>query len=342
MSLELLVTGGYFDSSGECFVDRVSPGSTPARVVSFVPPPPHSVETKGFTGAAWCDQGTLLACSFDAVWRIDVGSGAVTGRLHQPDFNDLHGVSVDREDGTIFVANTGLDAVEVFEPGGSFAGRHAMTPAWFEAERQSGLAVAREDLPSVLRAGWGPSPLPPRVVASGGYYGRGDAEPFHRRKVRDYAHPNHVVRAGCHLIATLLSRSELRCVRTWRRIAAVDGHPHDGVLAGGRLWFTTIDGRVFHVDPAGGSPELVIDTGLSGYHGWCRGLAVGGGLIAVGLTAMRSVSRYAWRDVPPERTETSVLWFDLATRGLVGRVDLSDRARHSKIFSLLPARIEGP
>lgn len=339
--MKLLATGGYFDRTGECFVDRVDLQTGSAeRLVSFVPPEPHRVETKGFTGADFLPDGSLSVCSFDSVWRFDGPGRAPTGQLHQPDFNDLHAVHVDAELGHVHVCNSGLDAVETFDLDGRFLGRMAMTPAWFEAARLRGLAVSRDDFPSVLRAGWSPVRRPDTSSVGGEYYhGPGAELPFHRRKVRDYAHPNHVVRVGAHLFVTLLASSEVRCARTLRSFARFPSPPHDGRWMDGALWVTTVDGRVFRFSPGSEEPPTqVLDTAAAGRFGWCRGLSVSSTTIAVGLSEIRSRPRYPWRDAPFEDTETSILWFDRDRGQLIGRVELTDRARHSKIFALLPPR----
>lgn len=339
-SMRLLVTGGYFDQSGECFVDRVDPVlGTRERVLSFVPPEAHRLETKGFTGAAWFADGSIIVCSFDSVWRFEAPGTSPAGQLHQPDFNDLHAVHVDPESRRIHVCNTGLDAVEVFDLDGVFVGRYAMTPAWFEAARQEGAAISRDDLPSIFRTGWKASERPPLTEAAGGYYGPANKAPFHRRKARDYKHPNHVMDVGGRLLVTLLATREIRCLRTLRTVAQLDAPPHDGVWSDGELWVTTVDGRVHRVTLDTGKPAMaVFDTAATGRVGWCRGLAVGPDWVAVGLTEVRSEPRYRWRDVPFERTETSVLWLERASGRLLARVDLTDRARHSKVFALLEPR----
>lgn len=336
--MRLLVTGGYFDSSGECFVDRLDPElRTRERLLSFVPPAPHQMPGKGFTGAAWLDDDTFLACSFDAIWRFEPATGRCTGRLHQPDFNDLHGLAVDHTAAQLHVCNTGLDSIETFDPRGRFLGRAAMTPAWFEAARQQGAAVARDAFERVLAAGWESAPTPPLEAPAGDYYHRPGDEPFHRSKVRDYTHPNGVVVWGDRLAATLLAGFELRCVRTHRTLARLVAPPHDGVLVGAELWLTTVDGRVWRIARSG-EAALVLDTAATGHLGWCRGLAVDGDTIAVGLTAIRSPPRFAWRAEPHDRTETAVLWLDRASGRLRASVDYDDPSRHPKLFALLPAR----
>lgn len=339
--MRVLATGGYFDTSGECFLDRLDLArGTRERLLSFVPPEPHRIAAKGFTGAAWLDDDTLLACGFDAVWRFAPTTGRCTGRLHQPDFNDLHGLAVDRAAAQLHVCNTGLDAIETFDLTGRFLGRSAMSPAWFEAARQRGAAVERAAFEHVLAAGWEPTPAPPLTAPAGAYYEQAnqqaEGEPFHRRKVRDYAHPNHVAVWRGRLVATLLARRELRCIHTHRAVARLEVPPHDGITVGDDLWLTTVDGRVWRVAP-GGAAALVANTAATGHFGWCRGLAVDGATIAVGLTAIRTAPQYAWRADPYERTETAVLWLEAAPGRLLGHVRY-DEPRHAKLFALLPAR----
>lgn len=336
--MKLLVTGGYFDDSAEGFVDRVDLArGTRERLLSFVPPGPHRVSGKGLTGGAWIDDDTLLVCSFDAVWRFLASTGRSTGRLHQPDFNDLHDVAIDAAGDRIHVCNTGLDAIESFDLAGRFVGRAGTSPAWFEAARLRGAAVARGEFPQILTAGWDSAQHPTLGDPAGPYYqGQGDA-PFHRRKVRDYAHPNHVVPWGDHLVATMLATRELRCVRCHRALAQFDGHPHDGVLIDDELWVTTTDGCVWRVARTGAT-SLVLDVAATGHLGWCRGLFVSADSLAVALTAIQTAPQYPWRAESPGRTETSVLWLDRATGEVRGRVAYEEPNRPAKLFALLVAR----
>ncbi|MEQ1736952.1 MAG: hypothetical protein ABL886_11195 [Rhodoglobus sp.] len=336
--MRLLVTGGYFDDSGEGFVDRLDlTRGTRERLLSFVPPEPHRLAGKGFTGASWLDDDSLLVCSFDAVWRFAPSTGRVTGRIHQADFNDLHDVAVDLAAARIYVCNTGLDALEIFDLAGTFVGRSATSPAWFEAARQHGAAISRSDFPQLLAAGWHATERPALAVPAGAYYKAATDEPFHRRKARDYLHPNHVVRWGDHLVATMLASRELRCMRCHRTLAQLAAHPHDGVLVGEDLWVTTTDGRIWKVTP-NGEPSLVVDVATTGHLGWCRGLAVTEDSLAVGLTALHAVPQYAWRPEPRELTETSVVWLERGTGQLRGRVAYEDAGRPAKVFALLPTR----
>jgi hypothetical protein len=109
------------------------------------------------------------------------------------------------------------------------------------------------------------------------------------------------------------------------------------VRVGDDLWLTTVDGRVWRV-AVGRDPALVFDTATTGRLGWCRGLAIEGDTMAVGLTAIRSEPQYVWRSDPYERTETTVLWLEHATGRLRAHVRYDELDRHTKLFALLPAR----
>ncbi len=340
--MRVWVTGGFFDQSGECFVEEVDLAAGEHRpLLRFTPPPYARVPTKGFTGARWLDAETLLIASFCAVWRFDTRTWQPTGVLQQPDFNDLHDLHVEPQAGRLYVCNTGLDAVEVFDLDGRFLGRHSASPAWFDARRQDGWAVERNQFVEVTEVGWDRRAPPELRRAAGRYYEEaGEGTPFQRRVVRDYIHPNHVTSIEGHLAVTMLATRELRCLRTFTTLASFDGHPHDGVVFDSLMWTTSTDGKVCALDarsPGSWRVAESYDSAGTGHIGWCRGLLVSEEGIAVALTRMHARSQYRWRDDPTEGTETSVLWLERGSGKLLGRVDLGD-ARSSKLFGLLPPR----
>jgi hypothetical protein len=51
--------------------------------------------------------------------------------------------------------------------------------------------------------------------------------------------------------------------------------------------------------------------------------------------------RHRWADRDPEGSETSVLLLDRQDGRLLSRVDLSDEARHTKLYSVLPIEVTG-
>jgi hypothetical protein len=340
--VKVLITGGYFDASGECFVDEIDLArGVSRRMLSFFPAPNVRVPAKGFTGGCWLDSTTLLVCSFNAVHRIDANNWRETGRLEQADFNDLHHVSHDTRSGHIFVCNTGLDAVEVFDAGGRFVGRHATSPAWFEKERLEGKAVDRARFPELLVAGWsGTDEHVPRRSPQGAYYANGSGADFGVSLVRDYLHPNHAVAVDGLLAVTMLGQREVRCLWTHQVLAQTDGHPHDGQLEGCDFWTTTTRGVVTAWDRRAGPPWRASETYevfASGFSGWCRGLYISSEHLVVGLTEMRSSPQYAWCDRPLSSTSTAVVALERGTGRLLHHARLGEPKRHPKIFSILPS-----
>lgn len=341
--MKVLVTGGYFDTSGECFIDEVDlvRGVT-RRVFSHVPEDALRVPTKGFTGAAWLDDATLLVCSFNAVHRIDVPRWRETGRILQPDFNDLHHVSFDRASGHVLVCNTGLDAIEVFDTGGRFMGRHATSPAWFERERLEGQAVERTRYPELLDVGWsGMTTSVPRVRPEGAYYGAGQGPSFNVSIVRDYLHPNHVVAVNGLLAVTMLGPKEVRCLRNQQCLVRTDGHPHDGQVEGDRFWTTTTRGVVTAWARGPSLPWKAAEeyeVFATGFSGWCRGLLVKADRLVVGLTEMRSTPQYHWSDLPLSKTSTCVVILERGSGRLLHHMPVGEPERHPKVFSVLESR----
>ena len=343
--MKVLVTGGYFDDSCEGFLDEVDlvDGST-RRLIRHIPEAALRVPTKGFTGSVRLDETTLLVCSFNAVHRIDLARGEETGRLTQPDFNDLHSVGFDAQTGQIHVCNTGLDAIEVFNTTGRFLGRHATSPAWFERERLDGAAVERQCYPDLMATGWGhpTASAVPRVTPVGTYYQHQSTKPTHFRQsiVRDYLHPNHVVVVEGRLAVTLLASREVRCLHTHQCLVRTVGHPHDGQVEGNRFWTTTTNGIVTawgsRTAPPWSATEQY-DVFATGITGWCRGLLVRDDCIVVGLTEMRSAPQYPWSDRPLAQTSTSLVVLERGSGRLLHHVRIPQPERHPKVFSILAA-----
>jgi len=247
-------------------------------------------------------------------------------------------------DGRVYVVNTGLEAIDVFSLDGLFLGSHALHPGWLSAARQGGFTPERDALPALLDARWPPSSIASTEAPLDAYYSPRElaAEtPFTRRKVRDYAHPNHVSVIDRQILVTRLLDRAIDDVTTFRRvIEGTPGLPHDGLLDGDRFWITCVNGlAVAYAVERGrltGREVERIDVFATGHTGWCRGLAVTRDHIAVGLTAIRRMPRYRWCERPFEETETSVLCIERATGRLAGRVELEDGGRHPKVFSVLP------
>lgn len=337
--MKVLVTGGYFDQSGEGVVWQIDVATERADVVLRWTPPEHlRVPTKGFAGASLGTDGALYAACHAAVVRVDPRRAAVTGVLHQPCMNDLHHVAALND--RLYVSNTGLGAVDVLGLDGTFLGSHALLPAWANARRIGG-----EDFPAgapPVRPGWTgapPAPWPVEGEDDGYHSVNRRSAPFYRLKVPDHLHVNHVAFVGDRLLATCFADGTLRDLRTFEVVARIlDAFLHDGIVHGDALWLTAIDGTVIELDARTLVERRRLSVFATGHFGWCRGLAVTGEHLLVGLTEVRRgrLPRHRWADRDPEGSETSVLLLDRADGRLLARVAVNDPERHSKLYSVLP------
>jgi hypothetical protein len=337
--VKALVTGGYFDDSGEGVIWLVDLATERSDVLlRWTPPAYLCVPTKGFAGGSLADDGMLYVATHAAVARVDPERATVTGVLHQPCMNDLHHVAA--IEGRLLVSNTGLSAVDVLGLDGAFLGSHALLPAWANARR-----IAGEDLPPTappVRPGWDGEPPASWPAPSGddGYHAMDRrSAPFHRLKVPDHLHVNHVAAVGDRLLATCFADGTLRDLRTFEIAARLPGaFLHDGIVHYDALWLTAIDGTIIELDARTLVERRRLSTFDTGRFGWCRGLAVGDRHLLVGMTEVRRgrLPRHRWAEREPEGSETSVLLLDRADGRLLARVALSDAGRHSKLYSVLP------
>lgn len=337
--VKVLVTGGYYDDGGDGVIWCVDFTTQRAEVVLRWRPPPHLlVPSKGFAGGSLGPDGLLYVAAHAAVVRVDPLRAVVTGVLHQPCMNDLHHVAAQRD--RLYVSNTGLSAVDVFTLDGTFLGSHALLPGWASARRLEG-----SDLPAdwtQRSLGWqGEIPAAWPEGTSDDRYFSGDRrhKPFHRLKVPDYLHVNHVAMVRGRMLATCFADGTLRDVERFEVVARFEGaYLHDGVSHGDGLWLTAIDGTLLEVDADSMRVRSSFSVFETGHYGWCRGVAVTDDYLLVGLTEVRrgTLPRHHWANRDPDGSETSVLLIDRRERRLVGRVTLSDEHRHSKLYSVIP------
>ncbi|MCA9716586.1 MAG: hypothetical protein KC468_18085, partial [Myxococcales bacterium] len=216
-------------------------------------------------------------------------------------------------------------------------------PGWVNARRMQGQDV--DDLEPLRAVGW--SGEAPRWVArarAGDYYTSPDERAragFARARVVDHVHPNHVVEVAGERIVTCLHDGSLRSLETMSTRLCIPGYPHDGVLTPDGLWFTTIDGGIWRAPlPLGQGPATRLAEAFSpGRVGWCRGLLVTPELLIVGLTEVRRdrLPRHRWADADPADSVTGLVILDRKSGASRGFVDLTDRARHHKIYSIVEA-----
>jgi hypothetical protein len=212
-----------------------------------------------------------------------------------PVFNDVHHVRP-TQDGTLLVANSGLDMVlEV-----TLDGR-----------------VVRE-LPVLDEDPWS------RFSRTVDYRKVRTTKPHH-------AHPNYVFCLGDEVWATRFEqRDAVSLTRPGRRVVIGTERVHDGLVHAGRLYFTTVDGKVVVADAESLSIERVFDLARAGGSdtllGWARGIHVDDNGLWVGFSRIRSTKfreNVGWalrrfRHVRP----THVAHFDPRTGEIDNWIDL--------------------
>jgi hypothetical protein len=129
-----------------------------------------------------------------------------------------------------------------------------------------------------------------------------------------------------------------------RSVWLSDERIHDGVLHDGRLYFTTVDGKIVIVDAD--TLRVMETVDLTRFHpdrtllGWCRGVLVDEDRIWVGFSRIRPtqfrenvswVARGFRREKP-----THIACYDLQWRACLAEINL-EPAGLSALYSILPA-----
>lgn len=156
------------------------------------------------------------------------------------------------------------------------------------------------------------------------------------------AHPNHVFYIDEQPWATRFEQRDAVSVQDLDdRIEIGLERLHDGLVSGGMVYFTTVDGKVVIADIAKRLVVEVID--LTTFHapdtrlGWCRGIHLDGQRLWVGFSRIRPTKfreNVGWvlhgfkRDVG-----THIACYDLAARACVAEILLED-AGMSAVFSI--------
>lgn len=183
----------------------------------------------------------LYACTSTEVLAYKLPAFELISRISLPCFNDLHHVCPTRR-GTLAVAVTGLDmVVEITATGDPLREWNVLgEEPWSRFSQETDY----------------------RKVAT--------TKP-HR------SHPNHVFEANGQLWVTRFEQKDAVCLTGPGRIDINVGKPHDGLLVGDVLYFTTVDGHIVLADAKTLSVTHVYD--LNDMHpeprkgpGWCRGL----------------------------------------------------------------------
>jgi len=340
------VTGGYFDSTGECFIFEIDFFSNQKnKIIRYIPPEDLLVPRKGFTGAVWCGvpgKSDLLVCGYCALYRFSPPDWKITGTLHQPCMNDLHHVNLYKDN--IYLVNTGLDTIDVFDITGHFKGNFTFQPGWINNVRQEGITPSVKQWKELTQLGWNYDLRNRQITDSppeGGYYESNKCN-FHQKPIRDFVHLNHVTVLNNEILATSLNDRCIYKLSEYSKIIQnLPSHPHDGLISDDKLWFTCIDGTILAYKIKngiiGGEEDVRINLfDHTEHHGWCRGIMIKGKYLLIGITEIREKPPYKWDVSELSKTETGVICWDICQSKVVNFTNLTD-VRHSKVFSIIDA-----
>jgi hypothetical protein len=231
--------------------------------------------------------------------------------LSLPCFNDVHHVSPG-PDGTLLVANTGLDMV---------------------------VEVTRDGL---VRREWS--------VIGEALWTRFSRDVDYRKVITTKphrSHPNHVFMLGQDIWATRCNQYDAVCLTREQPAMHLGEHPvHDGLVRNGRIHFTTVNGQVVIVDA--GSLRVICRYDLNAIYdstrslGWARGLELlDEDHIVVGFSRLRPTKweqniRWVKNHLGGEASDvfsTRIAMFNVRRGGLCWEVDL-EPAGMNAVFSI--------
>ena len=259
-----------------------------------------------------CTQTEILICDFP--------SFVIQKIISLPCFNDVHHVAV-APDGRLFVAVTGLDAVAELTPDGTLLRLTSVV----------GGSVWDRFSPTIDYRKM-PTTKPHRAHPNFVFFL--DGQPWVTRFEQRDAVPLDPKRNGTHVF----------------RLG--DEPVHDGYVAGGYIYFTTVDGYVLRFDLASGEKQSFSLPAMAGSYrdrplGWCRGILPLGERIWVGFSRVRFTAlrhnldwvRRGFRQIerlPP--APTRIACYDLSASELVEQIELEEQAMNT-IFSIHVAEI---
>src|SRR4029077_20121996 len=254
----------------------------------------------------------FYTCTSTELLIFEVPGFNRTGYVSLPCFNDLHHISP-MPDGNLLVANTGLDMIVKVTPEGQ-----------------------------VLEQ-WN--------VLGGDPWSRFSRDVDYRKVEStkpNQSHPNAVFQLGEEIWVTRFSQRDAICLTSPGKSIQIEvQRPHDGLVYGNRIYFTTVDGRIVIADRSRLEVVQIID--LNEIHkdherenvvlGWCRGiLPLDERRVWVGFTRVRRTrfkENVLWIKHSFGETErsTHVALYDIAEKKCLQEIDLEQHGM-SVIFGI--------
>jgi hypothetical protein len=243
----------------------------------------------------------FYTCTSTEVLIFEVPGFKRVGYVSLPCFNDLHHITP-TPDGDLLIANTGLDMVVRVTTGGQ------LLEQW-----------------NVLGADpWS------RFSRDVDYRKEESTKPHQ-------SHPNAVFQLDEEVWVTRFSQRDAICLTSpGKRIRIDVQRPHDGLVCGNRIYFTTVDGKIVIADRGRLEVEQVVDLneihkahgGDNALLGWCRGiLPLDERRFWVGFTRVRKTrfkENVLWIKHAFTETErcTHIALYDIIERKCLQEIDL--------------------
>lgn len=255
----------------------------------------------------------LYTCTSTEVLVFDLPAFEISNYISLPCFNDLHHVLPDGE-GNLLIASTGLEMVVKTTAEGS------VLQQW-----------------NVLGEGvW--EKFSPEVD-----YRKVESTKPHR------SHPNFVFQLDGQIWVTRFFQRDAICLTSpGKRIEIGIQAPHDGLVRGDKIHFTTVDGHIVTVDKTSLRVAEVVDlkaiNGEEALLGWCRGLLpVERDKFWIGFTRVRKTKfrenllwvRNVFRDGMIEKPSHIAL-YDTTESKCLREINLESHGLNV-VFSIFPA-----
>jgi hypothetical protein len=243
----------------------------------------------------------LFTCTSTEVLVFEVPGFKRVGYVSLPCFNDVHHVNV-TPDGNLLAVSTGLDMVVLFTSDGKVLREWNVLgqPPWSRFSRDIDYRKVETTKPHL-------------------------------------SHPNYVFQLGGEIWVTRFTQKDAVCLTTpGLRIDIGVERPHDGLVCGDRIYFTTVDGKIIIAGPQSHAVEQVID--LNEIHrvqnrenallGWCRGvLPIDEQRLWVGFTRVRKTKftenvlwvKHAFRET---EKSTHIGLYDIVNKKCLQEIDL--------------------
>lgn len=200
---------------------------------------------------------TLYLCTQTEVLLFDIKKQAITRSISHPWMNDVHHVLPDATGDHVYVANTGLDQILKLTISGQIAGEwnSCEIPTWDRFDRDTDYRRIESTKPHT-------------------------------------AHPNFLFDVNGSIFVSRFQQKDAIALETAQPVFNIaHNYIHDGVPYNGRIYFTTVDGRIciFEQD---GTPLRTVDLNEIDRDerslGWCRGIyPVSDDLAWIGFSRLR-------------------------------------------------------